>query len=152
MRRMFNKSVILIVMVVMTNPLMVHASDGQETQVSSANQSARTCTDTNGNSEVCPPDPQPVNPTRNRMVASYSGFGFRSFSTSLIEDQKSFWLAPAHFRTTDLKWILPTSGFTAGIIASDSWLSRQIALGGVQRSRKISDYGVYSLIGVGAGS
>lgn len=149
---MFNRFVIFFVMVVMAAPVVVRASDGQETQVSSANPSVRTCTDTNGNSEVCPPETQPVNATSDRTMASYSGLGVRSFSTNLAQDQKTFWLAPVHYQTKDLKWILPASGLTAGFIASDSWLSRQIPLGGVQRSRKISDYGVYSLIGVGAGA
>src|SRR6266446_4995500 len=61
------------------------------------------------------------------------------FLNHLATDQKNFWIAPF-------------AGVTAGFIASDSWLSKQIPLGEIQRSKKISNYAVYSLIGAGAGS
>lgn len=70
----------------------------------------------------------------------------------LASDQRAFWTAPAHFRVKDLKWIAPLAGTTAAFIASDSWLSKQIPLGEVDRSKKFSDYATYSLIGAGAGS
>ena len=70
----------------------------------------------------------------------------------LASDQRAFWTAPAHFRVKDLKWIAPFVGTTAAFIASDSWLSKQIPLGEVDRSKKFSDYATYSLIGAGAGS
>lgn len=70
----------------------------------------------------------------------------------LASDQRAFWTAPAHFRVKDLKWIAPFAGATAAFIAGDSWLSKQIPLGEVDRSKKFSDYATYSLIGAGAGS
>jgi hypothetical protein len=74
------------------------------------------------------------------------------FLKHLAGDQKEFWTAPAHFQKRDVEWIVPFAGVTAGFIASDSWISKQIPLGEVQPSQKISNYGVYSLIGAGAGS
>jgi membrane-associated phospholipid phosphatase len=74
------------------------------------------------------------------------------FVKHLANDQKAFWIAPAQFQKKDLEWIVPFAGVTAGFIAGDSWISKQIPLGEVQRSQKISNYGVYSLIGAGAGS
>lgn len=70
----------------------------------------------------------------------------------LATDQREFWTAPAQFRVKDLKWIAPFVGTTTVFIASDSWLSKQIPLGEVDRSKKFSDYATYSLIGAGAGS
>src|SRR5436309_2199211 len=74
------------------------------------------------------------------------------FLNHLATDQKNFWTAPAHMQKKDIEWIAPFAGVTAGFIASDSWLSKQIPLGEIQRSKKISNYAVYSLIGAGAGS
>ena len=77
---------------------------------------------------------------------------FLPFAKHLADDQRAFWMAPTHFHTKDLQWGLPFAGVTAGFIASDSWLSKQIPLGQIQRSKTISDYGAYSFIGAGAGA
>ncbi len=70
----------------------------------------------------------------------------------LANDQLAFWSAPAHFRVKDLKWIAPFAGATAGFVADDSWISKQIPLSQVDRSKTFSNYATYSLIGAGAGS
>ena len=69
-----------------------------------------------------------------------------------MADQKQFWTSPARFRTKDLKWILPSVGITAAFIASDSWWSRQVNPSHQQTSLNVSDYGTYSLIGLGGAS
>jgi membrane-associated phospholipid phosphatase len=74
------------------------------------------------------------------------------FIDHLVQDQRSFWLAPAHFHRQDLKWIVPFAGVTAGFVQGDSWISKQIPLGEVNRSKMFSNYATYSLIGAGAGS
>jgi len=74
------------------------------------------------------------------------------FVKHLASDQNAFWTAPAHLQKKDFELLAPFAGVTAGFIAGDSWISKQIPLGEVQRSQKISNYGVYSLIGAGAGS
>ncbi|HUK49045.1 MAG TPA: hypothetical protein VLW06_15690, partial [Terriglobales bacterium] len=48
------------------------------------------------------------------------------FVRHLAEDQKHFWTFPTRLRVQDLKWILPAAGITAGFIASDSWISKQV--------------------------
>jgi len=74
----------------------------------------------------------------------------------LALDQKQFWTSP--FRTDtdrqDMKVFVPFVGFTAGLIAGDSWISRQVpdSPSQIKRSQNISDYGVYSLVGVAGGS
>ncbi len=70
----------------------------------------------------------------------------------LASDQLTFWTAPVHFRTRDLQWGLPFVGITAGFIASDSWMSKQIPANHIARSKSISNYAVYSLIGVTGGA
>src|SRR5260221_4308109 len=60
------------------------------------------------------------------------------FVKHLANDQKAFWTAPAHFQKKDLEWIVPFAGVTAGFIAGDSWISKQIPLGEGQRSKQFS--------------
>jgi membrane-associated phospholipid phosphatase len=153
MNRMFKKfAIFAFAITVAAPPALLNASDEQESQRTSANEGGRTCTDTNGNPEACPPDPEGIVVQNGKPPANHNGVSLRSLPRNLVQDQKSLWTAPAHFQKKDIKWIGPLAGITAGFIASDSWLSRQVPLGGVQRSKKISDYGAYSLIGTGAGS
>src|SRR5579872_3247813 len=87
---------------------------------------------------------QPGTDPDNRLVSP--------FLKHLAGDQKQFWLAPSHFKVKELKWIVPLTGLTAAFIASDSWWSRQVNPAHEQTSLHISDYGAYSLIGLGGAS
>jgi Capsule assembly protein Wzi/PAP2 superfamily len=92
-----------------------------------------------------PPDrPEPGADPENRLLSP--------FLKHLAEDQKRFWTSPMHVQTKDMKWILPAAGVTAAFIASDSWWSKQVPLSHVDTSKKISDYSVYSFIGLSGGS
>ena len=66
----------------------------------------------------------------------------------LANDQKEFWTRPARFEKKDLRWAVPLAGISAGLVASDSWLSKQVPASQVQRSQHISNYGLYSLVAV----
>jgi hypothetical protein len=79
---------------------------------------------------------------------------FSPFLKHIGTDQKYFWSRPAYARKRDLKWILPAAGITAGFIASDSWISKQVPNrpGQINTSQKLSNYGVYSLVGAGGGA
>jgi hypothetical protein len=70
------------------------------------------------------------------------------FLRHLAGDQKQFWTSPAHFQTKDLKWILPGVAVTAAFVATDSWWSKQVPVNHVATSKKFSDYGAYSFIGL----
>jgi hypothetical protein len=87
---------------------------------------------------------QPGEDPENRLVSP--------FLKHIVADQKQFWTTPAHFRTKDLKWIVPAAGITAAFIASDSWWSKQVNPSHMQTSLHVSDYGTYSLIGLGGAS
>ena len=87
---------------------------------------------------------QPGEDPENRLVSP--------FVKHILGDQKQFWTSPTRFRTKDLKWILPSVGITAAFIASDSWWSKQVNPNHMQTSLNISDYGTYSLIGLGGAS
>jgi membrane-associated phospholipid phosphatase len=103
------------------------------------NQHSETKTDRNY-------DLQPGVDPENRL--------FSPFIKHIAQDQQHFWTLPAHARKKDLKWILPLAAATAGLIASDSWISKQVPNRPYQlnRSLKISDYSLYSLIGAGGGA
>lgn len=74
------------------------------------------------------------------------------FVKHVVEDQKQFWTAPVHFKTKDLKWILPGAATTAFFISTDSWWAKQVPLGHADTSKKFSDYVTYSFIGLGGAS
>jgi hypothetical protein len=90
------------------------------------------------------PGADPGADPENRLVSP--------FVRHLAADQKQFWTLPTRLRTQDLEWILPGAGVTAAFIASDSWWSKQVPLGQVANSKKTSDYGLYSFIGLSGAS
>jgi membrane-associated phospholipid phosphatase len=77
---------------------------------------------------------------------------FSPFVKHLITDQERFWTSPAHVQTKDLNWILPGAGLTAAFIATDSWWAKQVPVSHVATSKKISDYGTYSFLGLSGAS
>lgn len=72
----------------------------------------------------------------------------------IVDDQRHFWTLPFHANTHSLVWMLPVAGATAGLIASDSWISRQVPNrpNQLDQSLKLSNYSLYSLIAAGGGS
>ncbi len=86
----------------------------------------------------------PGSDPENRLVSPF----FRH----LAGDQKQFWTGPSRLKVKDLKWIAPFTAATAAFIASDSWWSKQVPANHVATSKKISDYGAYSLIGLSGAS
>lgn len=80
---------------------------------------------------------------------------FKPFFKHMVGDQERFWTSPKEFRRpSTFKTFGPFLGFTGLLIASDSWLSKQVpnSPSQLKRSKDISDYAVFSLIGAGAGS
>jgi membrane-associated phospholipid phosphatase len=77
-----------------------------------------------------------------------------SFLKHIAEDQERFWTAPRRLDRGDSKTFLPFVAFTGALIASDSWISRQVPdkRSQLNRSFHISNYSAYSLIGAGGGA
>lgn len=66
-------------------------------------------------------------------------------------DQKQFWVNGAtQWNKNKVKTVVPFAAFSTALIASDSWISKQVSPSGINRSRTFSNYGVYSLVGAGA--
>ena len=76
------------------------------------------------------------------------------FTHHLLQDQEHFWSLPHRARKQDLKWILPAAGAAAALIASDSWISKQVPdrPNQLDHSLKISNYSAYSLVAAGGGA
>lgn len=76
------------------------------------------------------------------------------FLKHLALDQSQFWTAPFHLHRQDAKLLVPFAVFTGALIASDRWISRRVpdSASEINRSKTISDYATYSLLGAaGAG-
>ena len=88
-------------------------------------------------------DLQPGTDPNNRLLLP--------FTHHLYDDQKHFWTMPSRARKQDLKWILPAAGAAAALIASDSWISKQVPdrPDQLDRSLRISNYSLYSLVAAG---
>jgi membrane-associated phospholipid phosphatase len=89
-------------------------------------------------------DLQPGDDPENRLISP--------FLKHLAGDQKQFWTAPTRLQIKDLKWIVPSAGIIGAFIASDSWWAKQVPASHISTSKTISDYGAYSLIGLGGAS
>jgi membrane-associated phospholipid phosphatase len=75
------------------------------------------------------------------------------FIKHLAFDQKRFWTAPLHMDRQDAKVFVPFVAFTGALMAGDDWISRQVPGEPFpNRSKSISDYATYSLIGAAGGS
>lgn len=77
---------------------------------------------------------------------------FRPLVKHLAGDQKEFWTAPTRLQVQDLKWIAPSAAVLSAFIASDSWWAKQVNPSHMQTSLHVSDYGLYSMIGLGGTS
>lgn len=77
------------------------------------------------------------------------------FLKHMVSDQVQFWTSPKELRKPSaLKTFVPFVGFTGLLVAGDSWFAKQVPdkPNQLTRSKNISDYAVFSLIGAGAGS
>lgn len=76
------------------------------------------------------------------------------FLKHLAADQKQFWTAPARLNRSSWKTLVPFAGFTGALIASDSWIAKQVPdkPDQLNRSKNISNIAAFSLIGAGGGA
>jgi membrane-associated phospholipid phosphatase len=75
------------------------------------------------------------------------------FLKNLVSDQKAIWTSPAHLRWTDGTWLFPLAAVTGGFLATDRAVPPALSTNPNKLNRyiKVSDYGVYSLVGAGGG-
>jgi membrane-associated phospholipid phosphatase len=77
-----------------------------------------------------------------------------TFVKHLAGDQKTFWTSARDLDHGGARTFVPFVGFTGLLIASDSWMSKQVPdkPNQVNRSNTLSNLGVYSLVGAAGGS
>ena len=71
------------------------------------------------------------------------------FVRHLASDQKAFWTSGKEISNRGTKTFVPFTAFTGLLIASDSWLSKQVPdkPNQLRRSKNVSDFATYSLVG-----
>ncbi len=77
----------------------------------------------------------------------------RALPNDLLADEKAIWTSPARIRLSDATWLVPLGGFAAGLLTIDSDLSRHLSNSPstVHRYQQISNYGIATMVGGGAG-
>src|SRR5260370_6758049 len=78
--------------------------------------------------------------------------GVTDLGKRFLEDQKQIWTSPAKVRFSDVEWLVPASGITAGLFVTDSDFSRHLSKNPttINHYKSISNAGLGALIG-GAG-
>ena len=76
-----------------------------------------------------------------------------TFLKHLVADQKSIWSSPAHLRWADASWLFPLATVTDFAFATDKSLATSLSHdpSRVGRYNNVSNYGLASLVGAGAG-
>jgi membrane-associated phospholipid phosphatase len=77
----------------------------------------------------------------------------KQFGERFLLDQKEIWTSPAHLNWSDVNWLVPISGITAGLFVTDAEMSRHISHNPTTLSHynTLSDAAVGGLLG-GAGA
>lgn len=78
----------------------------------------------------------------------------RKLPSALLHDQIGLWTSPSKIQFSDSTWMVPLGGLAAALFVTDSQYSRHLSNdpNRIQDYRRVSDYGLYSMIGAGAGS
>ena len=103
------------------------------------------------------PQPAGSNPLQtdiHHLVADESRRrDFTSHIKDFVEDQKQIWSSPSRIRLSDATWLVPLAGVTAGLFVTDRQYSASLSQNSstISHYKTVSDYGVASLIGAGAG-
>lgn len=79
--------------------------------------------------------------------------GWSGHFQNFFDDQKQIWTSPSRIRLADASWLVPLSGLTAGLFVTDRQYSASLSQlpSTISHYKTVSDYGVASLIGAGAG-
>jgi len=92
-------------------------------------------------------DPQA---TKDTTIPPHVGFGWKSetgqFFTDLVHDQKDLWISPTKLKFSDTTWLVPLSGFTAGLFVTDTDVSRHLS----RNPSTLSHYNTASNVGLAA--
>ena len=71
---------------------------------------------------------------------------FKGLGMEFLQDQEQIWTSPAKLRFSDVQWLVPLSGITAGLLVTDAQYSRHLS----HNPTTISHYTTLSNAGIGA--
>jgi membrane-associated phospholipid phosphatase len=90
----------------------------------------------------------------NSQQGPLTGFqrGFKGLAKDFLTDQEQIWTSPARLQFSDVQWLVPLGGITAGLFVTDSEFSKHLSHNPATLSHynTLSNAGVGTLIG-GAG-
>jgi hypothetical protein len=97
-------------------------------------------------------DPGAIQP-RPMKLDTQGEYSPGAFLRNAVGDQKAIWTSPARVRSSDLSWLVPLAGAGAGLLATDSDISRHLSnsRNTLNRSTHISNIGVGALGGAAGG-
>src|SRR5882724_10424795 len=75
------------------------------------------------------------------------------FLKNLVSDQKAIWTSPLRLRWADGTWLFPLAAVTGGFFATDRAVPPALSTDPrtLDRYNSVSNYGLYSMVGAGAG-
>jgi membrane-associated phospholipid phosphatase len=99
------------------------------------------------------PDQQVGDVNSDQGAATGSNTSISGLPREILIDQKHIWTSPARLRFADADWLIPAAGITAGLLSTDSDVSRHLSNNPstISHYKTISTAGLAALIG-GAGS
>jgi membrane-associated phospholipid phosphatase len=91
--------------------------------------------------------------SNSSLSMSDSQFSLKSLGKDFLGDQKQIWTSPARLRFADVDWLVPASGFAAGLFTTDRDVSSHLSINPttLSHNKTYSDAGVAALVG-GAGA
>jgi hypothetical protein len=78
-----------------------------------------------------------------------SDYGLKDLGKDFLGDQKQIWTSPVRLRFADADWLVPASGFAAGLFVTDRDVSTHLSHDPttISRNKTYSEAGVAALIG-----
>ncbi len=129
-----------------------------------ANQAEPQNAKQNANEETSEPAADmAVPPTPSKTLNPADGFvadsveesrtGFAGHFADLLQDQKQIITSPSRIRLSDATWLVPLGGIAAGLFVTDRQYSASLSQNPstLHHYREVSDAGVATLVGAGAG-
>lgn len=123
-------------------------SDSPVTQPASPSETNSTGGDTEKPDRVV----ANTNDSEDQNGAQNNAIGV-SFLKNLLSDQKAIWTSPKHLHWADGAWLFPLAAATGAFFATDRAIPPALTADPNKLNRyvKISNYGLYSMIGAGGG-
>jgi membrane-associated phospholipid phosphatase len=94
-----------------------------------------------------------IQPNASGESGNSARAGFSGHIKDFLEDQRHIWTSPARTRFSDATWLVPLGGVAAGLFETDRQFSASLSQNpmAIRHYKTVSNLGVASLIGAGAG-